>query len=71
VCLARVLNRRPDILILDEVTSALDKRMERRVFGILKNHFSGTVICISHSDQVRGLFETTYQVSDGQVFKKN
>lgn len=49
VALARALLQRPQILILDECTSALDSLTEQRLFDELDSHLRGiTTIVISH-----------------------
>ena len=49
VALARALLQRPQILILDECTSALDSVTEQRLFDELDRHLRGiTTIVISH-----------------------
>ena len=49
VALARALLQRPQILILDECTSALDSLTEQRLFDELDSHLLGiTTIVISH-----------------------
>ena len=49
VALARALLQRPQILILDECTSALDSLTEQRLFEELDRHLQGiTTIVISH-----------------------
>jgi subfamily B ATP-binding cassette protein MsbA len=47
--LARALLRRPDLLILDEATSAVDGPSERAIMALLRSHASfRTAIVISH-----------------------
>ena len=49
VALARALLQRPQVLILDECTSALDSLTEQRLFNELDRHLRGiTTIVISH-----------------------
>ncbi len=49
VALARALARNPDLLILDDVLSAVDTRTEARILQGLKSEFRGrTAIVISH-----------------------
>ena len=49
IAFARMLIRRPKIILLDEVTSALDSASERRLFRVVKSLFrSATVIYATH-----------------------
>ena len=58
LALARALIRGPEILILDEFTSALDAELEQKmlddIFRLFKNQ---TIICITHSEQVGQRFD--------------
>lgn len=49
VALARTLMGKPGILVLDDITSALDATTEQRLFNQLNEHMNGrTVIMIAH-----------------------
>jgi len=58
LALARALIRGPEILILDEFTSALDSKLEQKmlddIFALFKNQ---TIICITHSELVARRFD--------------
>eukprot|EP01041_Mallomonas_annulata_P001687 gene1687-3264_t len=49
LCLARAIFHRPQLLIMDESTSALGHEMEAAVFDVLKQTCS-TIITVGHSD---------------------
>jgi ABC-type bacteriocin/lantibiotic exporter with double-glycine peptidase domain len=58
LALARALIRGPEILILDEFTSALDAELEQKMLDLIFMLFkSQTIICITHSEQVAGRFD--------------
>lgn len=50
ICLARVLLKKPSILLLDEITSGLDNRSQMKVQQLLREHLTGrcTVISVVH-----------------------
>jgi ABC-type multidrug transport system fused ATPase/permease subunit len=53
VGIARALYKKPDILILDEATSELDKLSESKIIdNIIKNYKDLTIIIISHNKQL-------------------
>ncbi len=56
--LARALIRDPEIFVLDEFTSALDKAVEKEILDDLFRIFKKqTIICITHSPEVSAHFE--------------
>ena len=50
LAIARVLLKKPRMLILDEVTSALDNKSQTRIQGLLETHWKGraTMIAVAH-----------------------
>jgi ABC-type multidrug transport system fused ATPase/permease subunit len=61
--LARALYKSPQILILDESTSALDKKTENKILqdvSKLKNIM--TIIIVSHSEEVLSFCDSTYNL---------
>lgn len=55
---ARVLLQQPDILFLDESTSALDPDNERRMYALIKERLPGcTVVSIAHRESVREMHQ--------------
>jgi ATP-binding cassette subfamily C protein len=68
IAIARALVRRPKLLILDEVTTALDPHTE----AALCNTFEGlkgqiTVLAISHQPAIVRVADRVYRVVDGRV----
>ena len=67
--IATVLSMKPDILIFDEPTIALDPRNRRKFIEVL-NSLSGTKIVASHDlDLIYDTCEKTILISDGKIIK--
>jgi ABC-type bacteriocin/lantibiotic exporter with double-glycine peptidase domain len=61
--LARALIRGPEILILDEFTSALDRELEQKLLDDIFSIFEQqTIICITHSENVAKRFERVIRI---------
>ncbi len=68
--LARALARRPRLLILDEVTSALDPETERKLvscIGHLARQERLTVIAITHTPAWRGVADHIFHLQAGNI----
>ncbi len=66
ISLARALVRRPAVLILDEITAALDKDTEREVCATLRNLAGGmTIIAVSHQTEMARIADRTVRVEAG------
>ena len=65
IAIARALARRPQILILDEATTALDPKTEREILNTLKA-LSGdvTIVAISHQTAVREAADCVFQLDN-------
>jgi ABC-type multidrug transport system fused ATPase/permease subunit len=68
IALARVLARRPKVLILDEITSSLDPENEKIVLKALKQLVSKTIlILITHRETVASICDRIYTLEKGRV----
>lgn len=68
IALARALVTRPDILILDEVTSALDPATEAEIVGNIRNlAHAYTIIVITHRHAWTAIADRLFEVRDGRV----
>ena len=66
--LARSLYTDPNILILDEPTSALGNKIEEEIFLILKN-LKKTVVVVTHSNKNLKYCDSVYHLDDTKIIK--
>lgn len=66
ISIARALLRQAPVMLLDEVTSALDPETERKVLGNLMSRGVTTLVA-THRSAVLGMCSRIYQVQEGQV----
>jgi len=68
LALARALVRQPQLLILDEVTTALDPETEQAICRTLKQ-FKGTmtILAISHQPAIMEIADKVYNLSSGVI----
>ncbi|MEJ0037603.1 MAG: ABC transporter ATP-binding protein [Gammaproteobacteria bacterium] len=70
--IARALVRRPDVLILDEGTSAVDPAMRRQLVSSLKDQFrSRILIFITHDGEVLSSVDEVWEIHNGRMEKGN
>ncbi|UCF19791.1 MAG: ABC transporter ATP-binding protein [Gemmatimonadota bacterium] len=68
VAIARALVRQPALLVLDEVTTALDPKTERAICRTLASlRGRTTLLAISHQPALMEVADTVYRLSDGMV----
>ena len=68
--MARSLYRKPDILILDEATNALDEKNEKAFFDNLLNNYPNiTLIIISHNKKILSRCENIYEIKNSNIYK--
>jgi ATP-binding cassette subfamily C protein len=68
VALARALVRRPQLLILDEATTALDPATEASICGTLAQQKGRvTILAISHQGAMAEFADRVYRASNGGV----
>jgi ABC-type polar amino acid transport system ATPase subunit len=69
LAIARVLLKKPPVLILDEATSALDNKSQARIQGLLETHWKGraTVIAVAHRLDTVKNFDRIILMKAGQI----
>ena len=69
VAIARALIRKPDLLLADEPTGALDEATEQQILAILKRfHDEGnTLVIVTHDDSVASTCTRQIHIRDGRV----
>lgn len=70
IAIARAVYRNPNILFMDESTSALDDNTEELVMNNLLNHFIGkTIIIIAHRKSTINRCKEVWYLQDGKLLK--
>lgn len=67
VALIRVLQLNPDILLLDEISSALDQSSSGIISDYIFNAYPGAVIAISHDPLWQKRWKRTWRVNSGRL----
>lgn len=69
VAIARALMNKPDLILADEPTGALDSATSEEIISILKdlNSRGSTVIVITHDPQVAEQCSRQVRIADGQI----
>lgn len=68
VALARCLYRDPQLLLLDEPTSAMDKKTEQFVLNLLNRlKADKSILVISHRDSITSIADRIYALQDGSI----
>ncbi|MEE3917281.1 peptidase domain-containing ABC transporter [Pseudomonas viridiflava] len=68
LCLLRALMMRPDVLLLDESTSALDEQTELRIHHKLLTHLTNTtIITVSHRPSSLIGYDAIYRMNNGNL----
>jgi ATP-binding cassette, subfamily C, bacterial len=68
IAIARALVAKPRLLVLDEVTTALDPTTEAEICGTLRDLAGAvTIVSISHQPAMRRVADVVYRVEHGRV----
>ena len=69
LALARTLILKPQILIFDETTNAMDFEMEQRIFDAVATAIP-TIIFISHRKTLHHNLHRTLELSNGKIIER-
>lgn len=70
IALARALYANKEILILDEFTSSLDSKNEKKIFETISElNKSKTVIIVSHDLQIKEIAKKSYKIENGELIR--
>ncbi len=70
VAIARAIAKRPDVLLCDEPTGALDSKTGVRVLDVLaevNQRFGTTIVVITHNAAIRGMAHRVIRFADGRI----
>ena len=69
---ARAIYRKPKFLVLDEITSSLDKITERKILDSIKKLSKNmTILLISHRDEPLGICDRVFEIKNGKLKQKD
>lgn len=70
--IARALYKKPEIIIFDEATNALDQNSENEILDTIKIlKRENTIIMVSHKDSVLDCCDKIFELKNKQIFKIN
>jgi putative ABC transport system ATP-binding protein len=67
IALIRVLQFSPEILLLDEISSALDQKTSGIISDCIFENYPGTVIAISHDPLWQDRWQRTWELGEGRL----
>jgi putative ABC transport system ATP-binding protein len=67
VALIRARQFEPEVLLLDEISSALDQKTSRVISDCLFHHYQGTIIAVSHDPLWQQSWQRLWRIGDGRV----
>jgi ATP-binding cassette subfamily C protein len=71
ISLARALVAKPDLLILDEATTALDPATEKSILSTLRNLLDQgiTIVAVSHQPALLDVSDQAYRLDNGKFVR--
>ncbi len=71
ISIARSLYHDPKFIVLDEITSNLNKELSEKIFRNFKKEIKLPMIIISHNLKNLRICNRIYKISNGKLYKKN
>ncbi len=71
IALIRSLQFSPEILLLDEISSALDQKTSAIISKCLFENYQGTIIAISHDPLWQNSWHKIWEFEDGKIHVRN
>lgn len=68
--IARALFRNPEILVLDEITNSLDKKMENEIIDTIYKIQNKTIILVTHNEDMLHGCDQVITIEDGSIVNK-
>lgn len=71
IIIARVLLKKPDVIIFDEITSNLDDKTERKLWKKLFSYYEGTTfLIVSHKREIMNYTDRYYVIENGEIISE-
>lgn len=67
IALIRALQFEPEVLLLDEISSALDQNTSRIISDCLFHHYGGTIIAVSHDPLWQQSWQRLWKIDGGRL----
>ncbi len=68
LALARLMIQNPEIILLDEATSAMDLELETKIYEMIFEEFAGkTMIVVSHRPAILKFVDRVMEIKDGAI----
>jgi ATP-binding cassette subfamily B protein len=70
VAIARAILKKPDLFIMDEPTSSLDSKTEKKVINsLVKNFKNKAIIVVTHKLALVKYFDKVYEIKNGKLIR--
>lgn len=71
LAISRLIYQDPEVIFLDESTSALDLKTEKLIFEAIKENFKDkTIVMIAHRESLIGYCDTVWKLENGELLNQ-